>query len=169
MHLPRLMRPSILRIARFLPCLALLAAPGCGDDDGGGGGTEASSTGVSSTGASSTGGGSTSTDPGGTTTTGNSDSGEGSSGPGEGSSSGTAADGGSSETGAGTGAIDCPAQADQAACEGTMGCLWLGNMQNGVCVIDDAAICPELEMQACQQHPQCVWSNQDAICDPAGM
>lgn len=146
-------------IVRLLSCVALLGVPACGDD-GGGSGSEGSSTGGSSTGA-----GSTSTEPGSTSTAGNEGSGSGSSGPSEGSTT-TGADSGSSG-GSGTGAVlECDELADLETCEAAMGCLWLGNMQNGACLPDDATICPELEMQQCQLHPLCDWSNQDAACMP---
>lgn len=155
----RLMRPSIPRIARFLPCLALLTTFACGDD-GGGGGTEGSSTG--GTGSETEAEATTSTDP--STTTSGGEGSSGSSGPDEGSTT-TAADGGSSETGGSTGSPgDCEAQADQETCETTMGCLWLGSMQNGVCLLDDPSVCPGLDMMQCQQHPACDWDNQAAEC-----
>ncbi len=80
------------------------------------------------------------------------------------SSPGTSDSGGSEDTG---NADDCQALRDQTTCEDTKGCLWLGNPQNGECISEDPAVCPELEMQQCQQHPACDWNNQDAACSPA--
>ncbi|MCA9706121.1 MAG: hypothetical protein KDK70_09760, partial [Myxococcales bacterium] len=83
-----------------------------------------------------------------------------------GSSSGGADSSGSGSESTGT-PVDCSVQADQKLCEMTEGCVWVGNVQNGECLTLDPAVCPELEMQACQQHPACDWNNQEGACTPA--
>lgn len=104
----------------------------------------------------------TTTGDGGTTTTGAGSSGapQDSSGT---SSPATDDSGGSEDTG---NAGDCPALRDAETCDGTEGCLWVGNPQNGECFSEDPEVCPELDMQQCQQHPACDWNNQDAACSP---
>lgn len=139
----------------------LLLGPACGDDGSGEGssGEESSGTGAS------TGEGTTEAPP--ETTTGEDAEGT-STGPSEGTTSTGPSVDSSGTAGSGTGAPgECAEAMDEETCTMTEGCVWLGNPMNGSCLLDDPSVCPELEMQQCQQHPACDWSNQDAMCGPA--
>ncbi len=150
-----------LRVALALACGAVIFS-GCGDDGGGGGSDDSSTTG------SGSGEDTTTMPPDPTTGPSESSGGNDTTGPSEDSSTGTPGEGssGSGDSGSTGNPGECGAQMDVKACEATDGCVWVGNAQNGECLSADPEICPDLEMQQCQQHPACAWNNMDGMCAP---
>ncbi len=162
MHLHRLR--SIL--------LALALAPiaiGCGDaggDDGDDSGAETEAA------TGSTGSADTNTTPGETSdppsTTGESATTDAS---GD-TTGGSATDDGATDTGAATddgatdtGSMGACAELAMEDCDADEACVWVGNPNAGTCYPAGAEACAEImQMQACQQHPDCEWSNQEGTC-----
>ena len=163
MHLHR------LRSALFILVLAPVAI-GCGDaggDDGDDSGGETDNA------TGSTGSADTNTTPGQTTdppsTTGESATGEAS---GDTTGGGATDSGGATDTGAATGdgatdtgSMGACADAAMMDCEADEACVWVGNPNSGACYPAGPEACPDImEMQPCQQHPDCEWSNQEGTC-----
>ena len=156
------------RLCALLCGSLLLFAPACGDD---GGGDDDANDGSSGT--EGTEDGTTTDDPppdeGTTTDEDETEDGEtGTDTSEDEDSTGTEGEATEGETDGDTGPMPagCEEAMDEMTCMEAEGCIWLGNMQNGVCTAEDSGVCEILEMQVCNQHPNCDWDNMAGACNP---